>query len=112
MSVRKTVVLTTFASEVPAASKIALRFCRTRRVCSLTSPSINRLVAGSIGVWPAQKTRPFVRIACEYGPIALGANSVLITVRLVGRGAAAVFFVTGFLAVVFWLVCLVGMSLP
>src|SRR5512146_1862155 len=106
MSVRNTVVFTTFANEVPAASRMALRFCSTRRVCAGTSPSISLLTAGSIGVCPAQNTRPFTRIACEYGPIALGASSVLMTVRFVALGAAAVFLTT-----VFFTVFLVGMIL-
>src|SRR5262249_58954249 len=39
-------------------------------------PWINSPVAGSSGIWPEAKTRPFALIACEYGPIAFGAPSV------------------------------------
>jgi hypothetical protein len=29
-----------------------------------------------MGVWPAQNNMPFTAMACEYGPMALGASSL------------------------------------
>src|SRR5215470_15276045 len=39
-------------------------------------PSTIRIVAGSRGIWPEAKMKPFALIACEYGPMACGARSV------------------------------------
>src|SRR5260370_38401916 len=39
-------------------------------------PEIRLPVAGSNATWPEMNTKPFALIACEYGPIALGALGV------------------------------------
>ena len=44
-----------------------------------TDPSGISPVAGTTGIMPDVYTVPFTSIACEYGPIAAGALSVLIT---------------------------------
>src|SRR5690606_28614065 len=76
MSARKTVVLTTFVSELPAASRIARRFSITRSVCAATPPCTISPVAGSSGIWPAVNTRLPATMAWLYGPMASGARSV------------------------------------
>jgi hypothetical protein len=48
-------------------------------------------------------------MACEYGPIALGASSVLMTVRWVARGPAVVRLATGLFGAAFEVVFLAGM---
>src|SRR6476660_7396919 len=82
MFLRNTVVFTTFSQLVPAASRIAERFLSTCSVCASMPPWIRFPVAGSSATWPEMKTNPFALIACEYGPIALGALGVETTSRV------------------------------
>jgi hypothetical protein len=42
----------------------------------VTSPSTSAPVAGSSGIWPAQKSMSPTATACEYGPTASGASRV------------------------------------
>jgi hypothetical protein len=51
-------------------------FSITRLVCALTSPGTISPVFGSSGIWPEQKTKLPIRMACEYGPTAAGASEV------------------------------------
>src|ERR1700735_620335 len=81
----KTVVLTTWPRLLPPASRMALRFSRTRVVCSLIPPATACPVLGSRAIWPAVKMRFPARTPCAYGPIAAGAPSVLILERLMFR---------------------------
>src|SRR5450759_4505292 len=76
MSVRYTVVLTTLFKDDPELSSTALRFSSTRSVCAAMSPSTILPVAGSRGIWPLRKAKPFETTAWEYGPIAAGALGV------------------------------------
>src|SRR6185295_2010256 len=71
MSARKTVVLTTFEKESPAASRSNPTFSSARRVCAAMSPSTRVPVAGFIGTWPDTKSREPERSAGEYGPTGL-----------------------------------------
>src|SRR5258708_13393001 len=52
---------------------MAERFFSTCSVCCSMPPSIRLPVAGSKGTCPEIKTNPLVLMACEYGPIGLGA---------------------------------------
>ncbi|MNT71188.1 hypothetical protein D3C72_2096510 [compost metagenome] len=45
-------------------------------------------VAGSSGIWPEKYTVLSARTACEYGPMAAGAFSVLMIWRDMGRSGA------------------------
>src|SRR5260370_15485530 len=76
MFLRYTVVLTTFSQLLPAACKIALRFFSTCSVCCSMPPEMTLPVAGSKATWPEMKTKPLALMACEYGPMALGALGV------------------------------------
>jgi hypothetical protein len=49
------------------------------------SPSTTLPVAGSSGIWPEKYTTLPTRTACEYGPMAAGACSVLMIWRLMGH---------------------------
>src|SRR5262249_58904544 len=82
MFFRKTVVFTTFSQLLPAACRMAVRFFSTCSVCASIPPSIRFPVAGSNATWPEINTNPFALIACEYGPIALGAWVVETTSRV------------------------------
>src|SRR5438477_279311 len=53
-----------------SARSTAAMFSITRLVCALTSPGTISPVSGSSGIWPEQKTRLPIRMACEYGPTA------------------------------------------
>src|SRR5690242_6958500 len=66
----------------PAAAQTARRLSNTRRACVAMSPSTSWPVAGSSGIWPDRKTKPPLRTACEYGPMAAGACSVEIGIRV------------------------------
>src|SRR6267143_4903179 len=77
MSLRNTEHRTTLSSEVPAACSTSLILSRTRRVWVLMSWPTICPVRGSNAVCPETKTNPFALIACEYGPMACGAASVL-----------------------------------
>src|SRR5688572_6575442 len=79
-STRNTVHFTTLSRPLPAASRTAARLSMTRAVCSLISPPTISPVAGSSPIWPAVKMRSPLAIAWLYGPMALGALSV-VTVR-------------------------------
>src|SRR5262249_33170011 len=48
-------------------------------VCTRTSPSSTLPVAGSIATCPETNTNPLALMACEYGPMALGASLVAMT---------------------------------
>ena len=78
ISLINTVVFTTFAMLVPAASSRWDRFVSACFACA-TDPSGISPVAGTTGIIPEVYTMPFTSIAWEYGPIAAGALSVLIT---------------------------------
>ena len=78
MFLMNTVVLTTLAIDVPAASKRAVMLLKTLSACA-AAPSGITPVAGSTGIIPDVYTIPFTSMACEYGPIAAGAFSVEIT---------------------------------
>src|SRR5437588_2416981 len=82
MLFRKTVVFTTFSQLLPAACRIAERFFNTCSVCSSIQPSIMFPVSGSMGICPEIKRNPLALMACEYGPIALGALGVETTSRV------------------------------
>src|SRR3954469_9559909 len=72
------------ASLPPAASATATRLSNTRRVCRVMSPSTRLPVAGSSGIWPEKYTVLPARTACEYGPMADGAFSVAMVLRVMG----------------------------
>src|SRR6478736_5937058 len=73
----------TMSSKVPpAALTTARRLSNTRRVCVLMSPSTICPVAGSSGICPDRKRKPPRRTAWEYGPMAAGAWSVAIGIRV------------------------------
>src|SRR4029077_8242717 len=82
MFFRNTVVFTTFSQLLPAACRMADKFWSTRSVCASIPPSIKLPVAGSNATWPEINTKPFALMACEYGPIALGALGVETTSRV------------------------------
>src|SRR5688500_8515279 len=83
MSTRKIVVFTTRSGPVPAAASTATRLASAWRASAAASPPpTSSPLAGSSAICPEQKTIPPARIACEYGPIAAGAPSVEIAVRL------------------------------
>ena len=63
---------------VPAASSRFERFVRACFACSFDPSGISP-VEGTTGITPDVYTIPLTSIACEYGPIAAGAFSVLIT---------------------------------
>ena len=63
---------------VPAASSRFDKFVNACFACA-AEPSGISPVAGTTGMIPDVYTIPFTSIACEYGPIAAGALSVLIT---------------------------------
>jgi len=68
-------VRSTFASDAPEAASTALRFCMTWWVCSWMPPTTTAVYLGSSGIWPDVKSRFPALTACEYGPIAAGAES-------------------------------------
>jgi len=70
----------TLLKSIPAAFKIAFMFSKTLSVCASIPPSTSSPVAGSIAIYPDVYKKPFIMIACEYGPIAFGAVSVFIIV--------------------------------
>src|ERR1700742_2501249 len=78
------------ASEPPAAAHTAFKFSNTRRVCVLMSPVTNSPLAGSSGIWPEKYTVLPQRTACEYGPIAFGALSVWMVLRMGWDGKSEV----------------------
>src|SRR5882724_6750465 len=82
MLLRKTVQRATFSNPEPAAWRTAARFFRTRSVCAAISPGTSRPVAASSATRQAVNTNPPALIACEYGPMALGASGVEITSRM------------------------------
>src|SRR5215831_5578070 len=73
MSVRKTVTSTTFSSELPASSRIALTFSMHARVCA-SMPSGIFSVSRSRGPIPERKSKFPTRRACGYGPRGRGAR--------------------------------------
>src|SRR5689334_22299176 len=75
MSVRNTVVFTTWVHVAPADASTAPRLLSTCSVCATTSPSTTCIDAGSRATWPAEKRNPLAMTACEYGPMAAGALS-------------------------------------
>src|SRR5579864_2830609 len=73
MFFRYTVVLTTFSQLLPAALKIADRFLSTCSVCCSMPPATRLPVAGSSATCPEINRNPLALMACEYGPIGVGA---------------------------------------
>src|SRR5262245_28814745 len=79
MFFRKTVVLTTRWRLDPAASRIPFTFSSTRSAGFATAPRTNSFVAGTSATWPEATRNPPDLIACEYGPIGFGPESVRTT---------------------------------
>ena len=52
------------------------------REIAAMSPATRAPVAGSRGIWPDTKSRLPARTACEYGPMAFGAASVVPACRV------------------------------
>src|SRR5438874_1854690 len=73
MSARSSVTLTMSPGVQPAALRMASTFASISRVCA-SSPSASLPVAGSRPDCAATKTRLPARMACEYVPIAGGAD--------------------------------------
>src|SRR5947209_2305584 len=67
MFCRKTVVFTSRSRPEPASSRIARRFANTCSVCSSIEPPGSSLSPAFNASCPETKTKPFARIACEYG---------------------------------------------
>ena len=82
ISLMNTVVLTTESMLLPAASSRWERLVSACFACA-AEPSGISPVAGTTGMIPDVYTIPLTSIACEYGPIAAGASSVLITFFIV-----------------------------
>src|SRR5512140_3688125 len=72
-SVIKTVVLTARSRPEPAASSTPARLASTCRVWASIPPSTRFPVAGFSPAWPEANTNGPALMACEYGPIGLGA---------------------------------------
>lgn len=81
MFFKNTVVFTTRPTSLPLASRTALRFARACVVCSTIPPATICMVEGTSGMQPETKTRSPALMACEYGPIAAGAFSVVTGLR-------------------------------
>src|SRR3954451_2954095 len=77
MSVTYTAIRTASASETPAALQTVVRFSRHWRAWSPMDPSTSDPVAGSIGTWPEQNSRPPERTAWLYGPAGFGASGAV-----------------------------------
>src|SRR3569832_329923 len=75
-----TVVLTTSFMVSPAPIRSSRTFLRHCAVCAATPPGAID-PSGSSGVCPETNTISPEEIPCEYGPIALGALTVMIWVR-------------------------------
>ena len=76
ISCKKQVAFTILSRLLPAASSTALRFSRTRVVCSVAVMPVISPVLGMRGICPDVYTRFPLMMACEYGPIAAGARVV------------------------------------
>src|SRR5438105_5942178 len=78
---RKTVVLTSRSSPLPAASRMARRLAKICSVCSSIVPPMSSVSPGLNASWPETNTSSPTTIACEYGAPwkGAGAASVRIT---------------------------------
>src|SRR3954447_16515493 len=72
MSVTYTAMRTASDSMTPVCAQTVVRFSRHWRAWSPIDPSTSAPVAGSIGTWPEQNSRPPERTAWLYGPAGAG----------------------------------------